>query len=270
MIKNSHKQTGSAHVVIIIILVVALLGTLGFVLWQNFINKDTDKKQESTTQTKPIEDKSIKAEKLTESYVMPEENLSFNYPSTWKLTTLRDSSAGENRALLVSPGNFALQISVPTPSFGPNWPFGERIVSCPFDENYDPNTGYSGDPSIRDDVCPTYNELISEPSPNLNNLSIMAFEGTFPKSDTSSSFVSLSLVKDGCKGFDRALCERPDAKVGGLYVDIHGQYYDEISEKSKNMAGIYSDFTVKKITGNDFKKSQDVLTAIAILKSMKY
>lgn len=40
MIKKT-PQKGSAHVAIIVILVVALLGTLGFVFWQNFIHKDT-------------------------------------------------------------------------------------------------------------------------------------------------------------------------------------------------------------------------------------
>ncbi len=40
--RSYHK--GSAHVVIIIILVVALLGTLGFVFYQNFIQKKEDAK----------------------------------------------------------------------------------------------------------------------------------------------------------------------------------------------------------------------------------
>jgi len=42
MIKNSSSQKGSAHVIIVIILVLALLGALGFIFWQNFLNKDTD------------------------------------------------------------------------------------------------------------------------------------------------------------------------------------------------------------------------------------
>lgn len=44
---NKHKsQSGSSHLIIIIILVVALLGTLGFVFWQNYYQTKT------TTQTK--------------------------------------------------------------------------------------------------------------------------------------------------------------------------------------------------------------------------
>ncbi len=41
------KQQGSAHVVIVVVLVTALLGALGFIFWQNFMSQDT----ESTKQT---------------------------------------------------------------------------------------------------------------------------------------------------------------------------------------------------------------------------
>ncbi len=36
------KQSGSAHVIIVIVLVIALLGSLGFIFWQNFVNKTTN------------------------------------------------------------------------------------------------------------------------------------------------------------------------------------------------------------------------------------
>ncbi len=37
--KNPSKQTGSARIIVLVILVVVMLGTLGFVFWQNFVNK---------------------------------------------------------------------------------------------------------------------------------------------------------------------------------------------------------------------------------------
>ncbi len=49
--KSRHSQTGSAHV-IIIVLIVALLGVLGFVFWQNFMNKPAST-QTSAAQTAP-------------------------------------------------------------------------------------------------------------------------------------------------------------------------------------------------------------------------
>jgi hypothetical protein len=57
MIKKSLRQKGGAHIVITVILVIALLGVLGFILWNNFIAKengnDSTKKIE-TKQQNPV------------------------------------------------------------------------------------------------------------------------------------------------------------------------------------------------------------------------
>lgn len=265
MVKNTLKQVGSAHVVIVIILVGVLVGALGFVFWQSFIK--TTQTVTSSTQTESAKDASPKAEELSESYVLPKENLSFRYPKTWELRTLytnKDSSIGENRALLISPNNFALHIGVP--SYGPNWPFGERPIPCPFDKGY---VGLQGGEDNHPDACPYHTEVFTEESPSLNKMSIMAFETSWEKPDTLPTSVSLMLVKTGCKMPETSFCERPPAKAG-FYLDIHGEYYKKISDENKSMAGVYSDFKVKPIEGSEFIKSQDVLTAIAILKSIKY
>jgi hypothetical protein len=44
-------QTGSTHVIIIVILVIVILGALGFVFWNNFLNKPAAHKAASTTTT---------------------------------------------------------------------------------------------------------------------------------------------------------------------------------------------------------------------------
>ncbi len=50
--KVRHSQAGSAHLVIIIVLAILLLGVLGFVFWQNFMNKPaTTTKTDNTTQS---------------------------------------------------------------------------------------------------------------------------------------------------------------------------------------------------------------------------
>jgi hypothetical protein len=49
MIKNSHKEIGSAHVAIVVILVILLIGALGFIFWQNYTAKNAQ--QPSTAQT---------------------------------------------------------------------------------------------------------------------------------------------------------------------------------------------------------------------------
>ena len=45
------KQTGSAHIGIVIILVVALIGALGVIFWQNFTQKDTTTDHNTTSTT---------------------------------------------------------------------------------------------------------------------------------------------------------------------------------------------------------------------------
>jgi hypothetical protein len=54
------KQTGSAHIVIVIVLVLALLGALGFVFWQNFVNKPaTQGAVTSSTSQTALNDKTL-------------------------------------------------------------------------------------------------------------------------------------------------------------------------------------------------------------------
>ena len=86
MIKDSSHQKGSAHVVIII-LIVALLGALGFVFWQNFMNKDSKETpiKQTTTQT----DSPKKVTYVT--YQTDTHPISFTYPDTWKLENAQGS-----------------------------------------------------------------------------------------------------------------------------------------------------------------------------------
>lgn len=52
---KKQSQSGSAHFIIIFILVIALLGALGFVFWQNFIQTKTTENKTSSTSTSSTE-----------------------------------------------------------------------------------------------------------------------------------------------------------------------------------------------------------------------
>jgi len=80
MIKNSLKQTGSAHVVIIVILAVAVLGLLGFVFWQNFIVKDD---QSDTVKTQDSLQQEV--EPSTKEFQSRDHNITFKYPADWSV-----------------------------------------------------------------------------------------------------------------------------------------------------------------------------------------
>lgn len=88
--KKSTSQ-GSAHVVIIVVLIVALLGALGFVFYQNFIAKkdatqdatSASTAEKSTSQTKETsKTPALLTGSIDKGFGTP---LGFSYPDTWKL-----------------------------------------------------------------------------------------------------------------------------------------------------------------------------------------
>lgn len=81
MIKNSKKQNGSAHVVIIIILVVALICALGFVFWQNFIKSDSTKEITNSGSETSKDQVGQTVEML--SYSNETIGVKFDYPKNW-------------------------------------------------------------------------------------------------------------------------------------------------------------------------------------------
>lgn len=84
---NRYDQHGSAHVVIVVCLLVALIGTLGIVFYQNFMMKSSQAAQQqelSATPAKKDETATDKKNELSE-FCLPLEKLCINYPSTWSV-----------------------------------------------------------------------------------------------------------------------------------------------------------------------------------------
>lgn len=69
-------QRGNAHVVIIIILAVAIVGLLGFVFWQNFLNKPAETPNEGTALQ----------EDGTQTFSAQKLGITFEYPSGYTVT----------------------------------------------------------------------------------------------------------------------------------------------------------------------------------------
>jgi hypothetical protein len=82
MIKNSSTQTGSAHVVIIIILVIALVGALGFVFWKNFSPSQEQPEEQTSSSDQPIRQSGLVVleDGDMNKYVDYENNLEFLVP----------------------------------------------------------------------------------------------------------------------------------------------------------------------------------------------
>jgi cytoskeletal protein RodZ len=79
---KKQNQNGSALVVIVIILAVAIIGTLGFVLWQNFLKP---KPATETSQTNKTTTSTVDPYKDWKTYTSTASNYQIKYPSTWLL-----------------------------------------------------------------------------------------------------------------------------------------------------------------------------------------
>lgn len=83
MANKSLSQKGSAHIVIIIILVVALLGVLGFVFWQNFIDKKPVTKNDESSKNENTQNQPTDEYEGWKTYTSTRDGYSIKYPSDW-------------------------------------------------------------------------------------------------------------------------------------------------------------------------------------------
>ena len=87
MTKNSLRQTGSAHIIIIVVLVVAVIGLLGFVFWQN-LNK------EEQSNTAPVQNSSQQEESVsTKEFKSQAHDITFSYPANWSVVESVESDS---------------------------------------------------------------------------------------------------------------------------------------------------------------------------------
>jgi len=89
-VSKTKSQSGFAHIIILtVILGIALIGTLGFVYYQNFVQKKTDSSS-TVKPTKTAADKTTTTDKTSLPEVaydnLTGSNLGLRYPSDWKMT----------------------------------------------------------------------------------------------------------------------------------------------------------------------------------------
>jgi hypothetical protein len=102
------KQSGSAHLTIIIILVIALVGLLGFVYWQNFMQPKTIEAENNTatnTSNLMADGTVLLSKSITETVTGA--NLTLSYPNDWILTSSKslnpDQESLNERIYITSP-----------------------------------------------------------------------------------------------------------------------------------------------------------------------
>jgi hypothetical protein len=97
---NTKHQQGSAHLIIIIALVVVVLGALGFVFWQNFINKPVNSEVSKTSITGSAANG---GETSAKKLVVSEWGIDGNYESVGELQYNLRTSFGETYLEFTSP-----------------------------------------------------------------------------------------------------------------------------------------------------------------------
>lgn len=108
--KKSNKQSGSAHVIVIIILVIAILGLLGFVFWQNFIEKKNtvvNNTSPTTTTTKAASSPSPAPTSTLATLSLPSYGVEIPYNSTDDTYTVVDATGSNAGAYTVKSKKLA-------------------------------------------------------------------------------------------------------------------------------------------------------------------
>ena len=118
MNKNVSSQIGSAHVAIIVLLVVALIGSLGFIFWQNFVNKEPVIKNDPITVTKKDSTKD-NPYKDWNTHTTRNEGFSMSYPKNWTYKDTRTDQSYDSFTL-TGPKGFVITCNIATiPLDGP-------------------------------------------------------------------------------------------------------------------------------------------------------
>lgn len=121
----THKyQTGSSHVVIIAVLALALLGTLGFVFYQNFVAKPAQSANTAgntaanTSANKAASPSNTPKQVTLKEFCTEVDKLCFKYPENWQVSSTVDQSAkatigfaGEDVTIKNPSGNAYLYIT---------------------------------------------------------------------------------------------------------------------------------------------------------------
>lgn|GEM_PF-1148188 len=131
LVNKQKNQQGSAHVIVIAILVLALLGTLGFIFWQNFMKPSSDLKIEDINNSSEIVDESNELTQIAEDQTFGT-NLAIKYPRDWIVTHASSTKNGmglDNSILTSSDGGVKINFSVGVGGVGGFCAPNESIIS---------------------------------------------------------------------------------------------------------------------------------------------
>ncbi len=108
---SKSKQLGSAHVIIIGVLVLALLGALGVVFYQNFIAKKSSTTSTPTETTKTEQPKTVRVALNSAIYAL-------DYPAEWSEVTAPGAGSANSVTLTNPDKSVRVKMDVSTGGIG--------------------------------------------------------------------------------------------------------------------------------------------------------
>lgn len=94
---STRLQKGSAHIIIIVVLILALIGALGWIFWQNFSKaNDTNQRKndkQSSVKNEPTKEKLVTGRSELADSISP---VTFEYPESWSLSRKSDGPIPPN------------------------------------------------------------------------------------------------------------------------------------------------------------------------------
>lgn len=105
--KKYHAQKGSAHAVVVICLVLALITALGWIFWQNFIHKEPTNKQ--TDVVVVHKDKEIAKPKNEMTITHSGRTVVLEYPDGWsEKSEAPATDTSVNKSLVSTDGRYKI------------------------------------------------------------------------------------------------------------------------------------------------------------------
>lgn len=251
--KSQNLQKGSAHLIIIIVLAVVVLGLLGFVFWQNFVNTD-DSNQSQTAQ-----DESSTNPDLPETYTSEFARFTIKHPSDWtlikKVVNDEDPVFSSEGSSLTSPSGTVLTLRADN---------GGRGGTC--------GAAAGDEPFSAGNACSSQ-EFLSIEKLSIENV----YERTNVPNNFDTEKVSVYLITkryastDGVSSYVIGVINDSQSVAPTVNSPVMGSLSKEPFISNSNEAGIFQPYIYIYATSDseDFLESADVQVIKEIIRSLR-
>ena len=233
------KNQGSALAIAVFVLSIALVGTIGFIFWQNYIAEPVADVDTNNSQNVDLDDDN---DAISLANVVTDQtfdtNLSVRYPSDWAKTTtsnVKEGMGGETSIITSPDGKVRVHFAIGIGGIGGMCPEGESTIS-----------------SVDADVIENYPDLRFASIVYDNGDDYRYYMGIQDNADTVANAVA---GDDACAYYLRNL---PEFKtLTSSHIELYAEFTD-----------ITNDDSTTKNAFEQIKDTENYNTAKAIIQSL--